>query len=359
MVGHDVFEVRASWGSSSASTACGADTPAGRRWADLAELSDDEDTFLPLDGSNVDVASAPTNLSSTLDDERSLGSSDFEQHGSSALDALQHSWQPTVSAPEFIPTMSMVCPWVGVCYVVPLGASPSLRPTLTPVATPRPTLMPAATPVAAARETSACAQPEAWHSEDPDTLALDACQRRKSTGKYSGDSRGEPLAARRGWAGGGLKRQTASAQRCSWDGCPSSTGSCRASYCQLQQGEMPEATEEEWQHRVEVREKSVAISKETAVYQWYSSLKPREKRADGEPMTPDPRDRAVSKRRWKYLVQCWRTSMHSMYIEDNQMSRQSTDDRHSTDDWASTVTFTTEMGGTMASIDDAEDVIST
>jgi hypothetical protein len=122
---------------------------------------------------------------------------------------------------------------------------------------------------------------------------------------------------------------------------------------------MPEATEEEWQHRVEVREKSVAISKETTVYQWYSGLKPREARVDGEPMTPDPRDRTVSKRRWKYLVQCWRTSMHSMYIEDSQMSRQSTDDRHSTDDWASTVTVTTEMHDTTASLDDAEDGMST
>jgi len=127
---------------------------------------------------------------------------------------------------------------------------------------------------------------------------------------------------------------------------------CRQPSCiifQLQQGEMPEATEEEWQHRVEVREKSVAISKETAVYQWYSSLKPREARDNGEPMTPDPTDRTVSKRRWKYLVQCWRTSMHSMYIEE--------EGGHSTDDWASTAT--TEIGGTTANIDDAKDVIST
>jgi len=307
MVGHDVFEVRASWGSSSASTACGADTPAGRRWADLAELSEDEDTFLPLDSSNVDIASAPTHISSALDDELSVGSSDFEQHGSIALDVRQNSWQPTVSAPEFIPTLSMVCPWVGVCYVVPQGASPSLRPTLTPVATPLATT---------AEEPTASAQPEAWRCQDPDPLAVDACQGRKSNGKSSSDSRGESLAARRGWAGSSLKRPTPAAQRCLWSGCPSFAGSRRASYCQLQQGEMPEATEEEWQHRVEVREKSVAISKETAVYQWYSSLKPREKRANGEPMTPDPRDRTVSKRRWKYLVQCWRTSMHSMYIEE-------------------------------------------
>mmetsp|Transcript_113268 Transcript_113268/g.225583 ORF Transcript_113268/g.225583 Transcript_113268/m.225583 type:complete len:352 (+) Transcript_113268:69-1124(+) len=351
MVGHDVLEVRASWGNSSASTACGADTPAGRRWVDLADMSDDEDTFLPLDGSNVDIASAPTNLSSALDDERSLGSSDFE--GFSSSGRATNSWQPTVSAPEFMPTMSTVCPWVGVCYVLPLGASPSLRPSLTPVATPRLSVS------SAAMQPVTYAESEAWRCQDPVPLAGDGCQRWKRNGGSAGNCQGESLAARRGWAGCSVKRPRAGTQRSSVSGCPSSTGSRRATICQLQQGEMPEATEDEWQHRFEVREKSVAISKETAVYQWYSSLKPREARADNEPMTPDPRDRTVSKRRWKYLVQCWRTTMHNMYIEDNQMSRQSTDDRHSIDDWASTVTVATEMEGTMASFDDAEDAIST
>merc|ERR1719502_704199 len=74
------------------------------------------------------------------------------------------------------------------------------------------------------------------------------------------------------------------------------------------QGQMPEASEEDWERRREMRAKAISIVKSTAEYQWYESRASRGER----PRTPDPADRTVSKRRWKYDVEMWRTELRRL-----------------------------------------------
>jgi len=71
----------------------------------------------------------------------------------------------------------------------------------------------------------------------------------------------------------------------------------------------PPATEEEWQHRIAKRVKVVTSMKETREYQGYTSLRPLGERLDGEPRTPVAEDRSLSKRRWEYEIQQWRTQL--------------------------------------------------
>merc|ERR1711879_314574 len=47
--------------------------------------------------------------------------------------------------------------------------------------------------------------------------------------------------------------------------------------------QLPEASEEDCQHRAEMRRKSVACGKATNAYQWYNSVRPRETDAKCEP----------------------------------------------------------------------------
>mmetsp|Transcript_50326 Transcript_50326/g.93055 ORF Transcript_50326/g.93055 Transcript_50326/m.93055 type:complete len:324 (+) Transcript_50326:66-1037(+) len=68
-----------------------------------------------------------------------------------------------------------------------------------------------------------------------------------------------------------------------------------------------EATEEDWQRRIEKRRGAISNFKEGAEYQAYSA-----KRSRGDPAvmqvpgTPDPEDREVSKRSWETAVAGWR-----------------------------------------------------
>merc|ERR1712037_1036962 len=72
-------------------------------------------------------------------------------------------------------------------------------------------------------------------------------------------------------------------------------------------GQIPEASEEQWQHRAEMRRKSVALVKSTCAYEWYSLAKPQRAMENCEPSTPDAMDRTISKRQWRCNVERWRT----------------------------------------------------
>lgn len=309
------LKARAYTGSSSASTACDTDVPAGCRWADLADLSEDEDAIET--SFTADAVTRPE-LGNPRRGALSSGP-DTSEHGSwtPLLDPVtpenrQEGWRPNASAPEFIPTLTMACPLVGICCVIPEYAA-NLPGCFGPVLAmgTLPLVLPSS-------DNFGCAVKGA--SNTCSSKSTEAARPRK------------PGQARK-------PRPPALL-----------TSNCRRTKCEpLQagppQGEMPEASEEEWQHRVEMRQKSVTLSKETAVYQWYSGLKLREEREVCEPMTPDPTDRTVSKRHWKYLVQRWRTAMYSLYLEDGNGSTQSADD------WESMVTATTETGGATATTD--------
>merc|ERR1719150_2053090 len=94
----------------------------------------------------------------------------------------------------------------------------------------------------------------------------------------------------------------------------------------LGQSQMPVASEEDWQHRICMRKKAVSVGKETPEYKWFAELKHREERELGEPMTPDPTDRKVSKRHWKYAVQLWRMALKQRYLEEGHGSVVSTEE---------------------------------
>merc|ERR1719330_1004068 len=97
-----------------------------------------------------------------------------------------------------------------------------------------------------------------------------------------------------------------------------------------------DATEEDWQRRGEMRQKAIDIIKKFPEYTWYSGTE----RDEESPQTPDPLDRDISKRRWKYLTAQWRLALKQRFLEDGHGSTANTEDRHgsiaTTDDIANT-----------------------
>jgi len=80
--------------------------------------------------------------------------------------------------------------------------------------------------------------------------------------------------------------------------------------------EPPPASEEEWTHRIQKRNKVVKAIKEGPEYRIYVERRPPAERLPEEPLTPTAEDRGLSKRRWEYLVQQWRTNV-KQWATDN------------------------------------------
>jgi len=78
----------------------------------------------------------------------------------------------------------------------------------------------------------------------------------------------------------------------------------------------PPATEEEWKHRIAKRIKVVTSMKETREYQGYIALRTPDGRLVGEPRTPTAEDRSLSKRRWEYEIQQWRTQLKQWAVDN-------------------------------------------
>jgi len=83
---------------------------------------------------------------------------------------------------------------------------------------------------------------------------------------------------------------------------------------QAQRCQMPFATDEEWRQRIDKREKEVETIKLLTSYRLYIEALPRDQRAEEDPKTPDPRDRTVSKRTWKWNVEKWRLELKSRCV---------------------------------------------
>lgn len=81
-----------------------------------------------------------------------------------------------------------------------------------------------------------------------------------------------------------------------------------------QKRQMPFATDEEWEQRISKREKEVETIKALQSYKLYVEVFPPGARGDDEPRTPDPRDRTVSKRMWKWNVEKWRLQLKGRYV---------------------------------------------
>merc|ERR1719183_567578 len=72
---------------------------------------------------------------------------------------------------------------------------------------------------------------------------------------------------------------------------------CRRGQCG--QDAVPPATEEEWQHRINKRQKVVRDIKNSKEYNIYIERKPEGEESIDEPIAED---RSLSKRRWEYLI---------------------------------------------------------
>mmetsp|Transcript_80636 Transcript_80636/g.228425 ORF Transcript_80636/g.228425 Transcript_80636/m.228425 type:complete len:334 (+) Transcript_80636:50-1051(+) len=115
------------------------------------------------------------------------------------------------------------------------------------------------------------------------------------------------------------------------------------------QSQMPPASEEEWQHRITMRKKAVSVGKETPEYKWLAESRQQNEEELVEPQTPDPTDRTVSKRHWKYAVQVWRSALRHRYVEECGGSVASTEE------WQSISVATTEEPWGTATIDGDSD----
>merc|ERR1719265_1555739 len=94
---------------------------------------------------------------------------------------------------------------------------------------------------------------------------------------------------------------------------------------QLQQRhkrQMPPATDEEWEARAAKREKEVETIKSLQSYRLYVEVFPQDKRGDDDPKTPDPRDRNVSKRMWKWTVEKWRLQLKGRCVYSRAVALQ-------------------------------------
>eukprot|EP00812_Abedinium_dasypus_P012279 NODE_5805_length_554_cov_174.841683.p3 GENE.NODE_5805_length_554_cov_174.841683~~NODE_5805_length_554_cov_174.841683.p3 ORF type:complete len:88 (-),score=17.55 NODE_5805_length_554_cov_174.841683:157-420(-) len=60
--------------------------------------------------------------------------------------------------------------------------------------------------------------------------------------------------------------------------------------------------------------KGIAIGKNTAEYQWHLRVRTETDRGEPVLVTPDPTDRAVSKRSCKPNVQDWRVALKQQYV---------------------------------------------
>lgn len=85
-------------------------------------------------------------------------------------------------------------------------------------------------------------------------------------------------------------------------------------YQNKQKRQMPYATDEEWEQRISKREKEVETIKSLQSYRLYIEVFPHSARGDDDPKTPDPRDRTVSKRMWKWNVEKWRLQLKSRCV---------------------------------------------
>jgi len=288
---------------SDASTACSrldAVPARARRWADVADTLDSDDDCPSHAGLSSTCASV---------DMTTSGASDGGDHCEPHLFQTESAGL-NANAIEFIPTLTMACPLVGFCTEVaeqaagqcPQFTAAQLDNTLQLDNTPY---------VADWTYSDSCAFP-----------AQEVC--RHNAGRRRRPSRlAHPHATVR--------------EECLSTSAKSSSLLINALPARGQQL-MPEATEEEWQHRVELREKSVSVVKATPEYRWCAEARAQSKGVDAEPHTPDPRDRTVSKRHWKYLLQQWRCAIHQLHFDGRGSVA-------SAEDVQSVATATTETGG--------------
>lgn len=203
------------------------------------------------------------------------------------------TWRPNLSAPDFVPTLTMVCPLVGFCEV---------------------------------EGGEVC---QAWTELPMDMLP--PC----SVG---------PRLAAPAPAAGGLGQEPRREQRRRRSSVTKALEPTRAP---IDEDCEKHVTEEEWQNRIQARVRAVDLGKATREYRCHAEAKARvETTSAGErARTPDPEDRTCSRRHWKYEVSHWRAVLRRLYGEAEDRERSGNGSSvASTEEWQSRLTALTEAG---------------
>lgn len=247
------------------------------RWADIAD-SDDES----IDLSTQEQCTLPR----TYSDAASIRS--FERC----------SLGMNIEAPEFVPTLSHCCPLSGVIDVIPENETGLLHEAV-------PVFYDTGFPVLAS--SSGCSVNLLEQGRAPVHSSASNKSSKRSKGRKQ---RPAPVEVSR--------------------------------HQHYVDAELPPATEEEWQRRLESRSRSIMIGKTSAEYISFMESKAlRQSESEDnfvEPLTPDPTDRSISKRRWKYEIQVWREMLKVAIAAKASGS----DSMASTEEWQSQATNTTE-----------------
>jgi len=279
---------------------------------------------------------------------------------SSALLFVDEAARPcawNLDAPDFIPTLTMACPVVSMCSFVPQDFSPAAAE--------------AAWAAEAARGgddafPSAVLAPRLGRAQT-DPSACSASSRRSSgpaarLGVRHAAAR--PVAAR---PGAYCKtRRPVPMRLLSSPALPSVHARSNASKARVEQCEedVEVLSEELWENRTLQRQKDISLAKATVEGQWCGESKQEvveQHHAGVREATPDPMDRSISKRQWKYRVGCWRNNLFQRYQEHvhlsevrsvSQASVVSVEDCHSSHGDCET---TTSAGSTRASRRELED----
>lgn len=77
--------------------------------------------------------------------------------------------------------------------------------------------------------------------------------------------------------------------------------------------EMPELSEVDWERRCATRHRAVGFGKGTSEYARFCEVRGLGEQEESGLLTPDPEDRAISKRQWKYIVQLWRNALKRLH----------------------------------------------
>jgi hypothetical protein len=207
-------------------------------------------------------------------------------------------WQPKLEAAEFIPTLSNICPLVGICEVLESAVQEEVSTT---------TGAPRDAPGSAAprgeggdaaddRIAFAAAPAAMWTAWAVETecagwraraaAAADACRRQQE------------------WAGRRRPRAREE-ERC--------TPSAATAIDEDDAVEDRHVSEAVWEQRIQARRRAIEVGKETQAYQAYMEAK---KHHANDCAAPDPEDRTLSKRRWKYEVTQWRTMLRKWHVEE-------------------------------------------
>lgn len=291
------------------------------RWADV-ELSDGSDEE---EDSLFQALLADSFRESRDDSDREAPDASLEQDSYFVLQRQvsglesEPAWLPNANAPEFIPTMTSMCPLVGFLPEENLRLPSNVGHEECALGASSPMAFASSLSLGASSGIS-CADTVLADCSGEDARLAAVFSRPRKGRQQAASQSGICTRKRRPHAlKAPAKKPTEKEQR----------DAGVASTCQV-----PSASEDDWQRRIEVRERAVAVGKATSEYQACIEAQLLNGCGEDDIVTPDPRDRTISKRRWKYELQNWRTALKQRYAQyvrhDAEVSGESEADAAST-----------------------------